>query len=175
MYFKKIIKIIFIFLLTINLSSLNASEKIVYVDMNKIMSTSLVAQSLKKKLNKYNETSLNKFKKTLESLRAEENKLIAQKNVIDENEFKEKAKKIQNSFNEYKKNIDQYNNDLKKKQIDANAQILKNLTPILSEFSKNNATSLIIDKKNVIIGKTNLDITDEIIKKLNEKIKDVNL
>ena len=53
MYFKKIIKIISIFLLTINLSSLNASEKIVYVDMNKIMSTSLVAQSLKKKLNKY--------------------------------------------------------------------------------------------------------------------------
>ena len=175
MYFKKIIKIISIFLLTINLSSLNASEKIVYVDMNKIMSTSLVAQSLKKKLNKYNKTNLNKFEKILESLRAEENKLIAQKNVIDENEFKEKVKKIQNSFNEYKKNVDQYNNDLKKKQIDANTQILNNLTPILSEFSKNNATSLIIDKKNVIIGKTNLDITDEIIKKLNEKIKDVNL
>jgi Skp family chaperone for outer membrane proteins len=175
MNYKKILRLITISLIIFNFSTLYANETIVYVDMNKIMRTSLVGKSLNNKLKKFNETNLKKFTKTLENLKLEEKKLLKQKNVIDGNEFQEKANKIQSGFNEYKKSIDDYNKNLNKKTINSKAVILKNLTPILSEFAKKNSTSLILNKKNVIIGKTSLDITDKIIKELNNKIKDIKL
>ena len=175
MNYKKILRLITISLIIFNFSTLYANEAIVFVDMNKIMRTSLVGKSVNNKLKKFNETNLKKFTKTLENLKLEEKKLLKQKNVIDENEFQEKANKIKSGFNEYKKSIDDYNKNLNKKTIDSKAVILKNLTPILSEFAKKNSTSLILNKKNVIIGKTNLDITDKIIKELDNKIKDIKL
>tara|TARA_B100000579_G_scaffold433893_1_gene453561 strand:- start:438 stop:611 length:174 start_codon:yes stop_codon:yes gene_type:complete len=53
--------------------------------------------------------------------------------------------------------------------------ILKTLSPILTEYSKNNNISLIMDKKNIIIGKTELNITKEILILLDEKIKKIKL
>ena len=53
--------------------------------------------------------------------------------------------------------------------------ILKTLSPILTDYSKNNNISIIMDKKNIIIGKTELNITKEILTLLDEKIKKIKL
>ena len=49
------------------------------------------------------------------------------------------------------------------------------IQPILSEYSEKNSISLIIDKKNIIVGKTLLDITDDILKIVDEKIGKIQL
>ena len=43
------------------------------------------------------------------------------------------------------------------------------------KYAKDNAIHLILNKKNVIIGKSDLDITQNIMKSLNNKIKDIKL
>ena len=53
--------------------------------------------------------------------------------------------------------------------------ILDILNLILSEYSAKNSISLIIDKKNIIIGKSELDVTNQIMELLNKKIKKVDL
>ena len=65
--------------------------------------------------------------------------------------------------------------DLDKKRLEATAKILDILNPILSDYSSKNSISLIIQKKNIVIGKTELDITSQILKILNTKIKTVKL
>ena len=54
-------------------------------------------------------------------------------------------------------------------------KILKELKPILADYSKENSISLVLRKKNIIIGKNELDITDDIIQLLNNKIKEIKL
>jgi outer membrane protein len=61
-------------------------------------------------------------------------------------------------------------NNFKKLEIDNTNKLLKLINPILVEFSKNDSISVLLQKKNVIIGKTELDITDKIIKIVNKKI-----
>ena len=61
-------------------------------------------------------------------------------------------------------------NNFKKLKIDNTNKLLKLINPILVEFSKNNSISILLQKKNVIIGKTELDITDKIIKIVNKKV-----
>ena len=47
--------------------------------------------------------------------------------------------------------------------------------PILAEYSTKNNISLIVDKKSIVIGKTELDITKNILDLLNSKIKKIEL
>ena len=54
-------------------------------------------------------------------------------------------------------------------------KILSILNSILSEYSEKNSISLIIDKKNIVIGKSELDVTNKIMLLLNKKIKKVDL
>ena len=53
--------------------------------------------------------------------------------------------------------------------------IIKNLSPILAEYSKEKNISIIMDKKNIIVGKTELDITKKILVLLDKKIKKIKL
>ena len=148
MNFKNIIRIIVIISFSLNLSSLNASELIVYVDMNKIMSTSLVAKSLNEKIKKDSEKNIKKFKKTLENLREEENKLLAQKNVLDGNEFQKKIEIIiDNSLKRFNELPFLKPDFLIAKTIKSKALILEKLA--MSEIV--NILDLILNKKNIII------------------------
>ncbi len=49
------------------------------------------------------------------------------------------------------------------------------ITPILENYSKSNDISIILRKKDIVIAKTNLDITNEIIELVNSKVKKINL
>ena len=62
-----------------------------------------------------------------------------------------------------------------KKKIDATSKLLKEITPILADYSKKNKISIILKKKDILLGRTDLDITNEIIDIVNSKVKKINL
>ena len=174
MKYKNLIKIIFFILVLINFNTLKAKETIVYIDINKLMSNSLVGKSLTNKLKIYEEKNSKKFNKVIKNLRSEEKKLISQKNVLDKVEFEKKYKKLQIDFSEYKKSLKNFSKELNTKKIKSNSLVMEGLQPILLDYAKNNSISIILDKKNVVIAESDLDITDTIIKNLNTKMKDVS-
>ena len=64
------------------------------------------------------------------------------------------------------------NNKLK---ISATKKLIKKLNPILSEYSEKNSISIILQKRDIIIGKNSLNITDDIIKILDENVKEIKI
>ena len=85
------------------------------------------------------------------------------------------TEKYNKNFLEYKKSVENFNRDINNKKIKSESFIMENLRPLLSDYAKKNNISMIINKQNIIIGKTELDITDEIIKSLNNTIKEIKL
>ena len=169
---KKYFLIFFILVFTENLY---ADNKIIYIDINKIISNSESGKYLNKELNKINNENITEFKNIEKELKAEEEKILKQKNILKESEFNSKVSELRekvNSYNEFKK---KKNNDLKNLRDNAAKKILDILNLILSEYSVKNSISLIIDKKNIIIGKSELDVTNQIMELLNKKIKKVDL
>ena len=65
--------------------------------------------------------------------------------------------------------------DISKQRSKAKTTLLKNLNPILTEYMKEKKIRMVIDKKSLLIGDENLDITKEIIKRLNSKLKSIKL
>ena len=63
----------------------------------------------------------------------------------------------------------------KKKRDKGMNKILSELKIVLSEYSDQNKLTFIIDQKNIIIGRSDLNVTQEVLKKLNNKIKKITL
>ena len=57
----------------------------------------------------------------------------------------------------------------------ARQDLLKKLDPIIISYIEANGISLVIDKKNIIMGNTDLDITNIIIEKLNKELPSLSL
>ena len=65
--------------------------------------------------------------------------------------------------------------DFNKLKVDNTNNLLKLINPILIKFSNDKEISIILQKKDLVVGKTELDITDEIIKIINKKLKNLKL
>lgn len=171
---KRLIIIIFsIFFIT---NSAKTNEiKIVYIDVDRIMNQSDVGKDLSKQLESLNNKNIEKFKKKEKELAEIEKNIIKQKNILSKEEFEKKVNNLQSNIRNYKNNINVSSKDISKKRIEATSKILTALKPILAEYSEKNSISLILEKKSVVIGKSELEITNQILELVNKKIKKIKL
>ena len=156
----------FIFLTFKNLSA----ETIVYIDMDKIMQISKAGKSVIEKLNKTNKSNIKKFKKIEEDLKKDEKDLIAKRNVLSQEEFEKNLQDLKNKIDKYREQRQSAIEDVTKKRISASADFAIKIKPILSEYAKDNSIDIVIQKKNIIMGKSELDITNEILKIVDKEI-----
>ena len=168
---KFIILISIIFYSNISLSS----EGIYYVDMDIIMNNSLAGKSIKKQLIEKNKINNDYFKKAEEKLKSEEAKLLSQKNVLNEAEYKKNIQLFQKKITDYKEERSKIFNNTSKIKNNAQNSLIKTLTSILSEYAEKNSISYIIPKKSIIIGQSELNITNIILDTLDSKIKNIKL
>ena len=168
-------KYFLIFFLLIYTQNLFADNEVIYIDINKIISTSESGKHLNSELNKINKANINEFKDIEKKLKSEEEDILKQKNILKETEFNEKVNELREKVKSYNDLKNQKNNNLKILRDNSVNKILNILNTILSEYAANNSISLIIDKKNIIIGKSELDVTNQIMELLNKKIKKIDL
>ena len=167
--------LLLIFFIFFSKISLSHEKSIVYIDLKKIMSNSIAGKSITSQLENNHKKNISKFKNIEEELKKEESNIISQKNVITKEEFEKKIIDLRNKANKFRKERNSNINNLNNQRLEATSKMITMVRPILSEFSDKNSISLIIDKKNIIIGKSLLDITDDILKIVNEKIGTIQL
>ena len=165
--------VIIIFLFCNNLSY--AENLIVYIDMEKILNESKSGMSINKQLEKIHKMNIKEFKKIEDELKRKEESIIAQKNILSKEDYTKKIKILRDNANSYRKNRQEKINLLTKKRMESSSKLLSIINPILSDYSKVNNISIILQKKNVVLAKTDLNITNKIIDILNSKIESINL
>ena len=170
----KVIKfsILFLLLFLINLQKINA-EQIVYINMEKIMKESKAGKLIINKISKSNEKNINKFKKIEEDLKKQEQDLISKKNVISENEFTSKLENLKKQISDYRTKRQNIIQESTNKRLQASAQFSNQIKPILGDYAAKNNISIIVQKKNIIMGKKELDITADILKIVDQKIQKI--
>ena len=168
-------KYIFLLFLLFFSQNLFAKDKILYLDVNYLLNNSEVGKYVNDELKNINIKNIEEFKKIEESIKLKEKKIIKQKNILKEEEYNIKITELKSEYSLYKELTNNKNNELKNLQNNAGDQLLKIINNILSDYATKNDISLIIDKKNVVLGKTQLDVTKDIMILLNNKIKKINL
>ena len=172
---KYIVKIIVITYLIFGTTTAFAEDKVVYIDMNKILTDSKVGIFVEKELTKSHDTKLGKFKITEEELKKEEIDLISKRNVMAREEFDKNVKILNEKAQEYQTQRRKWFDDISQKRNKARAEVLKSLDPIMTEYFEKNNISLILYKRNIAIGIIELYVTDRIIDELNKKLPSIKL
>ena len=139
------------------------------------MNQSIAGKYLNSQLDKIHKTNLEEFKKNEEDLKKEEVLILSQKNVLSEEDYKNKVNLFKEKLNGYKKNRQKKIDSVTKKRMNSTANLLKEINPILSDYSKKNGISIIFRKQDIVLARTDLDITKQIIEAIDLKIKKINL
>ena len=166
---------IFLFFLTLGINTAHSETKIAYIDMEFIFNNSIAGKQITETLNVINKNNQKFFDKKEDELKKEELKIISQRNILKKNEIEEKLKKLQNEANTYRTEKAQKINEFNKKKNNATEQLFKSIEPILIDYSNKNSISIFLQKKNIVIGKSELNKTSEILKIVNQKIKKIEL
>ena len=152
-----------------------SSEKIVYLDVEKIMQESIAGKFIIDQLKKKREVSISKFKKKEKDIINKEKKLISQKNILSKEEFESKIIALRKDISNYQKDRNMTSNEIAKSRVKASTKLISKLTPILEDYSKKNSIRIIVQKKNIVMGKKEDDITKDILELVNQKVKNIKL
>ena len=172
---KLMIKLLFVLSFFFINSVYSENTKIVYIDMDLIIKKSIVGIDLTKQIKEINKKNLADIKKLEQELKNEDDEIGKKKNILSEDEIKSKLNALNVKVKSYQKKVQKNRMESNNNQIKATGKLLEHLQPILSDYSKSNAISLILQKKDIIIGRNDLNITDDIIKILNKKIKKIDI
>ena len=175
MKLKYIVKIFVITYLFFGISNSLAETKIVYVDMNAILNKSKVGIFVEKELTKLHEAKLEDFKKNEEKLKKQEIDLVSKRNIMEREEFDKKARILNEEAQNYQTERRKWFDEITIKRNNARAEVLETLDPILTEYFTQNQISLMLYKKDIAIGVSDLDITNKIIDDLDKKLPSIKL
>ena len=173
MILKKFFRYLFILVFFVYPNKSNANSNISYIDIDYIMNNSIAGKSIIEQLKKGNQTILESLKKDENSLKNEEVKIKAQKNILDKAVYDKNIISFKEKIINYNKLKNKKLSLLNNKKKKALNELTQKLTVILATYSKENSISIIMPRKSIIIGETKLDITKDIMKILNQSISKI--
>jgi outer membrane protein len=168
-YNKNLIYILIIFFSTISLSKSN--ENIAYIDLDNIVKNTKAGKSIIDKLKVSKDSALKKFEKKEKALKKVEEDLNKQKNVLSKEELKNKISDFRKEIASFRNDREKLINDFNIKKMQEFDKFFKKITPIIGEYVEQKNIDIVLDKKNIFLANKNNDITNEIIKLIDDKIK----
>ncbi len=151
------------------------SKNIVYLDIQYIIDNSDLGILYKSKINKLVDNNKENLQIKKNEIKLKEKEINNQKNLLSKEEIEKKIVSLNKLVKNYQ--IDQ--NKKNKLVIDEKkiytSKILKLINPLLTNYVEKNNITLVVDKKNILVGIKSLDITPDILKILNDETKKNNL
>ena len=143
--------------------------------MKVILNTSKAGKGAQDYLKKTFNENQKKYQKMEKDLKKEENDLLAKKNILSQEEYTKKTNELRKKVIDYQSERRSSLDKIATQRAVARENLLKEVNPIIDEYIKENNISLVMDKKNMIGGQTEFDITKEIIEKLNKKLPSLTI
>jgi outer membrane protein len=169
---KNFLFIVLIFFLS---TSLSQADNPFFIDFKYILNESKAGKKAQNSLKTKLENGLNRLKEQEKNIQEEEKKIIQQKKLITADEYKKKINGLRNKVSTLQKDRNKLLEDVSKQRTKARNELLKNLNPILKDYMKEKNIRIVLDKKSILLADENLNITDDIMKILNQKLISIKL
>ena len=143
------------------------SQEIAIVDIDYLFNNSKKGKQIQNNFDKLEKNKLDTFKKKEMFLKEKEKKILAKKNVLSPKDFEAEIIKFQTEVKNYNDEKKKDINSLKDKKNKEYLKLYEKINLILVDYSKENNLATVIDKKYIVITKSEFDITKEILELLN--------
>ena len=168
-FFNRLILVVTIFFIFINASI--SKENIAFVNVDYLIQNSNIGKKLLANINDKDKKNLDNLKKKNKILQDLESSIKKKKNVISDEAYNKEVIDFKKKFQEFSKEknkIVKEFNVFKKKEIE---NIFKKINPIINNYMEENSVNLLFDSKNIFMGAKKLNLTEDILKKINNELK----
>ena len=150
-------------------------SEIRYVDFKYVLNESKAGKDAQDYLKKKLENGVKNLKSKEKAIQDEEKKIIQQKKLISAEEYKKKVTELRKKVSSLQKERNKLLDSIAKQRSKARTELLKTLNPIIKDYMQEKNIRLVLEKKSILLADENLDITQDIVKKLNSKLKSIKL
>ena len=164
---------IIIFFLSINLSV--KADIPHFLDFKYVLNNSEAGKKAQSFLQNKLTKGLENLKKKEKEIQNNEKKIIQQKKVLSPEDYKKQVNELRSSVSSLQKERNNLLETVSKQRTSARNELLKALNPIIKDYMNEKKIRMVIDKKSLLLADENLDITKEIISRLNKKLKSIKL
>ena len=169
---KKILFLFFIstfFFLKTNL--LYANNNTAFIDLDLVLKKTIIGKLLLNDLEVINNKNIEELKNKEKELKNDEEEIKKKQNVISQEQFDLEVKNLQDKVSKYRVLKNEMVKSLDKKKKEKLSDFFKKINPIIQNYMDANSVDILLERKNVFIGKNKSDITDIIIKIIDNKFK----
>ena len=169
---KKINNYLLILIFLLLSTSNSFANKIAYIDLDVVFKNSNEGKKIQIQLDSKKSEQLDKIKGEEIEIKQLEDEIRNKQNIISQEELKievAELKKRVKEFNLYKNQIKKEFNKNKNEQI---MNFFNKIDPLLRAYMKENSIDILLNNKNIIIGKDSLDITEKMINIINNSLKE---
>jgi len=146
---------------------------IVIVNTQQIFAQSKVGQSIRTQLQDQAKKLQDEDKKGEAAVQAEAKALSDQRSLLSADDFKKKVQALEQKEGERQNKMRAKGEALQLGVNKARQEVEAAIRPIFADVMKKNGATLLLDQSVVLAGGVDLDITDEVLKQLDEKLKTV--
>ena len=146
-------------------------DKIAILDLDSLLEKTNYGKKIIADLNLLNEQNLKSLQKIEADIKLNQEDIKKQKNLLSEEELENKVNKLNADIIEFqktKKNLVSNFNLKKKNKLD---EFFKMIIPEIETYINEKDITLVFDKKNLFIANKKNNITDEIVRIIDEKLK----
>ena len=146
-----------------------------YLDFKFVLNESEAGKKAQAQLKKKLDNGVKDLSKQEKTIQEEEKKIIQQKKILSPEEYKKEVTDLRKKVSDLQKKRSKLLNTVANQRSKARSELLKNLNPVVKEYMVEKNIRMVLDKKGIILADEKLDITNDIITKLNAKIKTLKL
>lgn len=149
--------------------------RIAVIDMQRILSQSTVVAGLTERIEEQRSLFRNALRVQEEAFRESDRTLAQDRATLDPATFAERRQALQAKAGQLQREFDDRKRELDRLFRQGMAQIQEQLTTILQEIATELGLDLVLGKATVVLVSPDLEITEQVLARLNERMIEVDL
>ena len=147
---------------------MNASEKIAFIDVDYLLNNSDLGQIIFKELESVNNENIKKLSQKEKVIKQKKDAINKTKNISSKEQLEKDILNFNKDVEKFRLEKDTILKDfklLKERKLD---NFLKQINPLIQDYMRKNSIDIVLEKKQIFIGSSSVEITKDIIKLINE-------
>lgn len=164
---NKILLIVILFFFKTSISF--AVSSTAFIDIDYILNNSNLGKKIYSELDIINKENINIIKTKEDILNKKQEEINSKKNILSREEIEREFNLLNQEYNKYKAEKDMIIKKFTEKKENELDNFLIKIKPIIEEYMKQNSIDIILDKNQIFIGVSKNNITEKILKLVNNK------
>ena len=163
---KKFFLISLFFFLSTSIS--NSSEKIAFIDIDYILNNSNLGKLILQELENVNNENFKNLTQKEKIIKKKKEDINKTKNISSKEKLEKDIIEFNKEVEKFRLEKDKILKDcklLKESKLD---NFLKSINPLIQDYMKKNSIEIVLEKKQIFIGSSSLEITNDIIKLIDK-------